>query len=609
MALQRKGGLLGLLNHLFFRYRESGFHGIRKAASALEAHVILPDSYAKWIAQFDLLNDVRMNEYKVMLGKLDYLPLISVVMPTFNSNPKWLKLAIESVRSQIYPNWELCIADDASTNSNTIKTLKSYSFDPRIKIVYRQVNGHISNSSNSAIDIASGDWLALLDHDDLIPQNALLEVARTIQKNPNAKMIYTDEDKIDAYGRRFSPYFKSEWNQDLFYSHNLFSHFGCYKTGLVREVGAFRLGYEGSQDYDLALRCIEKISKDQILHIPKVLYHWRVHAESTASSIDAKPYAILAGQKALNEHFVRSSINAKVSCLNYGYRVIYELPPILPKVSIIIPTRNGLKLLRQCIDSIESKTTYSNYEIIIMDNGSDDPALVEYFKELSTSPKFKIVRADGAFNYSQLNNIGVESCSGDYVALLNNDVEVITPNWLTEMVSMAVQPGIGAVGARLIYPNKTLQHCGVILGMGGIAGHPHRYFPSKDNGYFGRASLIQSFSAVTAACLVVSKAHYQSVGGLDAINLKVAYNDIDFCLRLREKGLRNVWTPYAELFHHESATRGPDNVPEQQRRFSLEIDYMKEKWGHLLHADPAYNPNLTLDSENFDFAWPPRTHS
>ncbi|WP_307636192.1 glycosyltransferase family 2 protein [Variovorax boronicumulans] len=534
-------------------------------------------------------------------------PLISIVMPTYNAKPAWLRDAIESVRRQIYPHWELCIADDASPSAESRALLAELAAgDARIKVVFRPENGHICAASNSALELATGEWVALMDHDDLLSEHALFWVADCIDRHPEARLIYSDEDKIDEEGVRSSPYFKSNWNLDLFYSQNMFSHLGVFRADVVKSVGGFRLGMQGSQDWDLVLRCMEKISASQILHVPRVLYHWRIHAESTASSADAKPYAALAGERALNEHFLRLGVDAKAEYTGVGYRVRYALPATVPLVSLIIPTRNGLHLLRQCVDSILARTTYENYEIIIVDNGSDDPATLSYLASFQDSVFVRVIRDDREFNYSALNNMAVTHARGDIVGLINNDIEVISSEWLSEMVSLAIQPGVGAVGAKLWYPDRTLQHGGVILGVGGVANHSHKGIAFGDNGYFSRANLIQSFSAVTAACLVVKKDRYLSIDGLDEIHLKVAFNDVDFCLRLLEKGFRNIWTPYAELFHHESATRGADVAPEKRERFVREVNYMLDRWGAILKDDPAYSPNLTLDREDFSYAWPPR---
>jgi len=338
-----------------------------------------------------------------------------------------------------------------------------------------------------------------------------------------------------------------------------------------------------------------------------VLYHWRSHPGSTAQAGSEKNYALLAGEHVLNDHFTRVKVSAKAELLDFGmYRVRYAMLPAPPLVSLIIPTCNGLHITKQCIESILAKTTYKNYEILIVDNNSDDPDVLAYFASLAEDDRIRVLRDERPFNYSALNNAAVKQARGEYLGLVNNDIEVITPEWLEEMMGLAVQPGVGAVGARLWYPNDTLQHGGCITGIGGVAGHSHKHLQRGRFGYFARAQLIQTMSVVTAACLIIKKSIYQDVGGLDAVNLKVAFNDVDFCLRVREAGYRNVWTPYAELFHHESATRGYEDTPEKQLRFRDEVLYMQKRWEHQLMNDPAYSPNLTLDREDFSYAWPPR---
>ena len=482
----------------------------------------------------------------------------------------------------------------------------------RIKIISREKNGNISAASNSAIQLATGAWVALLDHDDLLSEHALFWVADAINRNSDVCIIYSDEDKIDKSGRRFDPYFKCDWNVDLFYSHNLIRHLGVYRAELLKEIGGFREDMEETQDYDLALRCIERILPNQIHHIPRVLYHRRAHGKSTAKSGNIKPDALLAGKTALDEHLQRQGIKAVVDLLDFGmYRIRYALPDPAPLVSLIIPTRNRLQLLQKCVESILKKTTYPDYEILIVDNGSDDPTLLQYFKQLQTDPKIRVVRDIRPFNYSALNNAAVKLARGEIVGLLNNDLEVISPDWLSEMVSHALRPEVGAVGAKLWYPDGGLQHAGVILGLGssGVAGHAQHRISKHHHGYFHRDGLIQSMSAVTAACLVIQKFIYEEVGGLNEKDLQLDYNDIDFCLRVRELGYRNIWTPYAELYHHESATRGCENSPEKLKRYAREIQYMKRRWGDILLNDPAYSPNLTLDHQDFSLAWPPRIKS
>jgi glycosyltransferase involved in cell wall biosynthesis len=603
--------------------KREGWQGIKQRLFAVQLSMNQPDiivadgqnvewnDYAEWILRYDTLTEEIRSVMRKRSEGLEHRPLISIVMPTYNSELKWLQEVIVSVRMQIYTNWEFCIADDASTNGDVRSILENYAEeDARIKVFFREKNGHISTASNSALDLVTGEYIALLDHDDLLPEHALFWVADAINNNPDAQLIYSDEDKIDKTRRRYEPYFKSDWNPDLFLSHNMISHLGVYRTDLIRRVGGFREGYEGSQDYDLALRCIEHIAPQTIVHIPRVLYHWRSHPGSTAQAGSEKNYALQAGERALNDHFTRIGVSAKAELLEFGmYRVHYDLPKPSPLVSLIIPTRNSLNLIMQCVNSILSKSTYKNYEILIVDNNSDDVKTLEYLKSLISDKRIRVLRDERSFNFSALNNSAVLHARGEYIGFINNDIEVITPQWLDEMMSLAVQPGVGAVGACLWYPNDTLQHGGCITGILGVAGHIHRHLPKGNFGYFGRAQLIQTLSVVTAACMVIKKSIYQKVGGLDETNLKVAFNDIDFCLRVRDVGYRNIWTPYAELYHHESASRGLDDTSDKQMRFRDEVCYMQKRWTDTLFNDPAYNPNLSLDREDFSLSWPPRVKS
>lgn len=564
--------------------------------------------YRQWVREFDTLTNEQRAVMRCRAERFPYQPLISIIMPTYNTEMPWLVAAIESVRKQLYPNWELCIADDCSTESHVRSILERFAReDRRIKLIFRAHNGHISAASNTALMLASGEYVTFLDHDDLLAEHALFWVADAIAQRPDAQLLYSDEDKIDMSGRRVDPYFKCEWNEDLFYSHNMLCHLSVYKSRLVHEVGGLREGYDGAQDYDLALRCLERIDPCKIVHIPRVLYHWRIHAGSTSSGASAKCYALEAGQRAINEHLQRSGSRGVVEPL-YDvrmYRVRYPLPELQPKVSLIIPSRNGVSFLKPCVESIHGKTTYQNYEILIVDNGSDDPGTLRYFESLKAHERVRIIRDARPFNFPALVNAAVELATGSLIGLVNNDIEVISPEWLSEMVSHALRPEVGAVGARLWYPNGTLQHGGILLGIRGVAGHAHKYLPRHRNGYFGRARLIQSFSAMTAACLVIRKEIFTKVGGFNEA-LPSSFNDVDFCLRVREAGYRNIYTPYAELYHHESATRGTDDSPEKQAQQSQEFDYMKRFWGHLLDHDPAYSPNLTLEHQDFSLAWPPR---
>ena len=616
----RQGGMGRGMRKIRAIYRQDGLQGLQRRLESVGRKLepkIDPgigsgaydrNDYAAWVAQYDTLDDAKRTELAAMVAGLAQQPLISVVMPTYQPNPQWLQEAVESVRNQIYPHWELCIADDASPDTETQALLRKLETqDARIRVVYREQNGHISAASNSALAIARGDWVALLDHDDILPADALARVAETINQHPEAGVIYSDEDKINERGERFNPYFKPDWNPDLFLSQNMVSHLGAFRRDLITAVGGFRQGLEGSQDYDLALRIIEQLEPRQIVHIPRVLYHWRVHSGSTALSADVKTYAQDAAVRALSEHLQRTGIDATVELtMGTQYRIRYPLPATPPLVSVIIPTRNALSLVRQCIDSILTKTTYPNYEILLIDNASDDPAALTYFAELKQSTRVRVIRDERPFNYSLLNNSAVAQARGDLVALVNNDIEVITPGWLEEMVSIALQPGVGAVGARLWYPDNTLQHGGVVIGLGGCAGHAQKYLARGGPGYNGRGALIQTYSAVTAACLVIRKDRYLKVGGLNEKYLTVAFNDVDFCLKLRQAGYRNVWTPYAELYHHESATRGKEDTPEKLARAAREIDFMQRRWKKIIAHDPAYSPNLTVHHEDFSLAWPPR---
>jgi glycosyltransferase involved in cell wall biosynthesis len=612
----RHGGLGKMSRRAIGVYRQEGLSGLKRAwrrangASNSEAGNI-EDDYMEWLRRYGTPSEEAREQMQKLAASWQSPPKISVVMPVYNPEVSWLEAAINSVKNQIYENWEMCIADDCSTDPEVRKLLENCSRqDERIRLTFRETNGHISAASNSALELAGGDWIALLDQDDLLPEDALYHVASCIVENPSAGVIYSDEDKIDESGARFSPYFKPDWNPDLFRSHNMVCHLGAYRTNLVKDLGGFRKGYEGAQDYDLALRCTERLGAAQIIHIPRVLYHWRSHSGSTAQAADNKNYATLAGKRALDEHLARIGLNGTTEILNTGmYRVRYEIAQPAPLVSLIIPTRNSLTLLKQCVDSILQKTLYPSYEILIIDNNSDDPATLAYLASTVKDGRVRVVRDGRPFNYSALNNNAVLHTRGNYIGLINNDIEVISPEWLDEMMGLAMQPGAGAIGARLWYPDDTLQHGGVILGIGGVAGHSHKRLTKGQHGYFGRAELIQTLSAVTAACLVIKKSIYEEVGGLDEHNLSIAFNDVDFCLRVREAGYRNIWTPYAELYHHESATRGLENTLEKQQRFQKEVLYMLKRWNGLLDKDPAYNVNLTLDYEDFSLAWPPRGSS
>lgn len=592
--------------------RDAGSSGLRSAVQQryerlqLRYRSMQPD-YPRWVAKYDSPTEADMAMLGARAGAMPDGPLVSILLPVYRPPEKWLRRCLDSVLSQLYPKWELCVADDASGLDYVRKVLDEYAArDERIRVVYRDRNGHIAESSNTALEMARGEFVALLDHDDELPPHALLEVVSAIRENPQWKLVYTDEDKIDEDGQRSDAYFKPDWNYDLLLSQNCVSHLGFFSTDLVRSVGGFRPGYEGSQDHDLALRCVERLRPDGIGHVAKVLYHWRKIAGSTALGVSEKNYAAEAGRRAIADHLRRTGVDGTAEvAVNGYYRVRYALPSPVPKVSLIIPTRDKAELLRTCVGSILEATTYPDFEILVIDNQSVEPATLALFDEFRALPNVRVLRYDDPFNYSAINNHGARHAHGDVLGLVNNDIEVRDGDWLQELVSHACRSGVGAVGCMLYYPDDTIQHAGVITGVHGVAGHVAVGQKRGDTGYFGRGCLVQNLSAVTAACLVVRKRVFDEVGGLDEA-IAVAFNDVDFCLRLQQAGYRNVWTPHAWAYHHESASRGLDDAPEKRARFLAEVAFMQRRWGSRLERDPAYNPNLTLTGYPFQLAFPPR---
>ena len=503
--------------------------------------------------------------------------------------------------AQLYPDWELCIADDASTDPTVRRVLEEYKArDARIRVVYRLENGHISASSNSALEIATGEFIALLDHDDELPEQALYENAVLLNEHKDADMIYSDEDKLNEDGKRHSPFFKPDWSPDTFLSHMYTCHLGVYRTELVRGIGGFRVGYEGSQDYDLVLRLTEKT--ERIYHIPKILYHWRAIHGSTALTYDSKNYAYIAGLKAIREALDRRQEGGWVEhVVHYPGQYLVHYPVVgRPLISIVIPTKDHPQALNQCLNSIFSKTSYNLFEVIVVDNGSvkEDTHNVLASWKKKESGRLNVIRLDIPFNFSRLVNEGVRRADGALVVLLNDDTEVISENWLDEMAGQAQRKSIGAVGAFLFYPDRTLQHAGLILGIVGPANHAHRYAHDDSPGYFGRLLIVANYAAVTGACLMVKKQLFIEAGGLDE-DLAVAYNDVDFCLRLLKMGYRNVVLPQVRLFHHESRSRGSDRTGNNRVRLGHEAGIMKKRWAEMIQNDPYYNPNLTRDREDF----------
>jgi len=576
-----------------------------------EQPTLLADgSYELWVEQFDTIDDAARRAIRERLDRLDRQPLITVIMPVFNPSPGFLRAAIESVRNQLYTNWELCIADDCSTDAGVVDVVVEYqSIDPRIKVTRRDTNGHISAASNTALAAATGEWVGCLDHDDVLAEHALALVAMEIAGHPGAGIVYSDEDKLDDGGTRSNPYFKPDFDPLLLIGQNYLSHLCLFRRDLVTEVGGYRQGFEGSQDWDLTLRISELLRPDQVRHIPHVLYHWRAHVGSTASVLAAKPYAADAGRQAVTDHLARTGQSGRVTRARLGRsgynRVTWSVPEPAPLVSIVVPTRDG-SLLPACIDSVLAVTTYPNFEVVVVDNSSRSLPTLDFLR--ANDDRVTVIRDERPFNYSAVNNAAVHRTSGEIVCLLNDDTEVISEDWLTEMVAHVLQPGVGAVGAKLYYDDGRIQHGGVVLGIYGVAAHVYRLSDRRSAGYFGRLQLAQHLSAVTAACMVVRREAWDRVGGLDEGSLPIAFNDVDFCLRLREAGWGIVWTPYAELYHHESVSRGPDNIGPRASEFAREIDYMQKRWGpQVLRNDPYYSPNLSLCAEDFSLAWPPRS--
>ena len=601
--------ILDALPRLWAVYRQYGLRGIRNRLAEGELRVGGGTTYAHWVKLFDTLSDRDRNDIKSRMEELAYQPLISVVMPTYNPPIKFLEMAIESVQKQLYTNWEFCIADDASTDPKVRACLEKYAAnDERIKVHFREENGHISASSNSALDLATGEFVALLDHDDELTEHALYMVAEALNQNKDLDVIFSDEDKINEQGTRHGPHFKPGWNRALFYCQNYVSHLGVYRTSILKDIGGFRLGYEGSQDYDLALRAIEKTTDERIHHIPHILYHWRAISGSTALCIDEKSYAVEAGRKALKSHLDRIGVKADVvpSEISMHHRAVYELPKKLPLISVIIPTRDQVEVLKTCVDGLLHKTDYDNLEVIIMDNGSEAPETMAYFAELKKDKRVQVIRHDAPFNYSELNNIAAKKAKGDYYLLLNNDIEPINREWLTEMLRQMIFEDVGIVGAKLYYPNKTLQHAGVVMSTIGIADHLFRFLTPDDFGYFARTKMSQEFMAVTAACMLVKKSVFEELNGLDEENLAVAFNDVDFCLRAYEAGYRIVYTPFANLTHHESLSRGAEEGLDKVKRFKRETTYIWNRWKDFIENDPYLNPNFILESHNYALSFPTR---
>lgn len=555
--------------------------------------------YDKWISGREPISEELEEQKKV---QFEYNPLISIVVPVFCPVPDYFKDMIDSVLAQTYGNWELCLADGSGEGNYVDSYMqKKFADDARIKYMRLEENLGISGNTNMALGMATGDYIALGDHDDIIRPNALFEFVKALNDNPDIDFIYSDEDKYESKTRRrVGPHFKPDFNLDLLRSNNYICHLTMFSRTLYEECGGFRSEYDGAQDYDLILRYTEKAN--HISHIPKVLYSWRIHDQSTAASSITKDYVITAGRNALIDHFKRAGITAKVTDSSNAciYDVEYGLTQT-PLVSIIIPNKDHTDDLDICLKSIVEKQDYDNYEIIVVENNSEESKTFEYYDELvKRYDKVRVIYYEGDFNYSRINNFGAKEAKGEYYLLLNNDTEMIDEKCLSSLVSFGIREDVGIVGAKLLYSDNSIQHAGVVIGMGGVAGHIFAGASSKLPIYYAHNLIPMEYSAVTAACLLVKKSVYEEVHGLEE-ELKVAYNDVDFCLKVREKKYKVVYNPYAVLYHYESKSRGQDDTPEKKERFRRESRYMVDKWAEYYDkGDPFYNVNLTLLSTECD---------
>ena len=526
-------------------------------------------------------------------------PLISVVVPAYHTPPLFLRQMLDSLVAQTYGGWELCIANGSPDDKEMEAVLEEYEKrDSRIRHENLKENLGIAENTNAAFRMAKGEFIGLLDHDDLLAPNALYEIALALEKNPEADVVYTDEDKVTTdLKEHFQPHLKPDFNLDLLRSNNYICHFFTVRREIVEQVGGFRKEFDGAQDYDFIFRCTEEARK--ILHIPEILYHWRTHKESTADNPASKMYAFEAGKRAIEAHLKRTGTDGEVSHTpDLGfYRVKYPVKGE-PLISIIIPNKDEKESLEACLKSIWEKTTYKNYEIIVVENNSTSDEIFQYYKEISQKG-VRLLRWKKEFNYSAINNFGAAHAKGEFLLFLNNDVTVITPDWLTELAGLCQRKEVGAAGVKLLYPDNTIQHAGCVIGIGGIAGHMFVDMPANRTGYLHKASLLQDMSAVTAACMIMKKQVFDQVGGFTE-ELAVAFNDVDLCLKINKAGSLVVYDPYVQLYHMESKTRGAEDSKEKVRRFQTEIEYMRCHWLDILkNGDPYYNKNLSLTKWNY----------
>ena len=577
----------------------------RSLAGVLERHRVEAEQYADyagWCARFAT---GEATDAAARLAALPRRPLISILLPVYDPPLEFLDAAIASLRGQAYPEWELCVVDDASSNEAVRARVAALAGEPRVRCLRRSANGGIAQATNDALVMAGGEFCAFLDHDDVLAADALLHMAEAIVARPDVALLFSDEDRLDAGGARVQPYFKPSWDGEWIRTTNCVLHFMVVRTSTLRELGGLRLGIDGAQDWDLALRVAEHAGRERIVRVPHVLYHWRAIPGSTAAAAFEKPALVAAQEDVIAAALARRGERAAVMQTSGGWRIAYALPDPAPLVSIVIPTRDRVQLLRACVQSIAARTDYPSYEIVIVDNDSRDAEACRYLDGLERSGSARIVRYPQAFNYSALCNVGVRAARGAMIALVNNDIEVVTREWLRELVSLAARPGAGLAGATLFYPDGTLQHAGVILGLNGVADRPWIGTPRGFAGPYGRARAVREVSAMITACAVVARERYLAAGGMDE-SLAVSCNDLDLCLRLSRIGLHHVVSPFAELVHHESASRGYEDDPANAAIARAEEAHFLAQWQAAVTEDPLYNPNLTLHGRAYDLARPPR---
>jgi GT2 family glycosyltransferase len=570
-----------------------GIQGLAKQLTLYFYQVSRTSSY-----RIPLSAQLTPDQAAIVHRLLEHNPLVSLVIPVYKVEPRWLDLCLRSVAAQYYENWEAVLVDDGSHQTKLTRLISDWqSRDSRIRVIRLETNRNISAATNAGIEIAKGEYIGFVDHDDELTPDALTWFIASINEHPEAKWLYSDEAVISPQGKYLNLHLKPDYSPEFLLSAMYTCHLSLYAAYLVRDVGGMRIGFEGAQDHDLALRISERIHRTEVVHIPRVLYKWRAIETSTAANGNIKPQALSAGQKAVTEALarrgIRGTVTPSIHCSSM-YEIALE-PKFYPRVSIIIPTRNGLADLKKCLDSLHQKTNYPDYEVVIIDNQSEDPEALAFLRNEDAAGRLRILVYDKPFNHSAMNNLAVATCASEYVLLMNNDVELISENWLESLVgTIQLDDSIAGVGAKLLYPDGTIQHGGMILGIGGQAGHAHRFVADDDPGYLGRACLLNEFSGATAALLLLTKTAFEQVGGFDEREFPTSFNDTDLWIRLQRAGYRCLYNPFVKAYHYESKTRKTPRAEEAEYEHRL-----KSRWKSELENDRFYNPNLALDNEVF----------